>query len=428
MINGWSDILFRTNKVILGNQINEPILLLMKKTLTISFLFLIIFFPFTVKAQTSVAILSESVEYSYGEELVFQIELDSEVSISQITLVLQAPGISSFVGEVSLNSSGQGQFVYDLSQRPLPTFANITYSYHLVLESGESFDTPAYSFTYLDNRYNWQELIEDPFRIYWYEGEITLAQEVLDSATRGMEQVLELLQQPEENQPIVIFIYSSEEELQSTLASVGQTWVGGHADPELGSIVVALPPGVDQSLDIQQLIPHEITHILLYRFMGAEYQYLPAWFNEGIASQMEFFSRPDYDLILEKAEKDRGLIPFAHICVAFPADTDLALLSYAQSDSLLDYIQRNFGIAGIQAMIYSYDQGVSCERGVEVALGTTLEELEKDWKKDVFSRAKYLMYIYILIGILLILLIFLGVFIFSKYKESRIEQEWDNDE
>ena len=125
--------------------------------------------------------------------------------------------------------------------------------------------------------------------------------------------MLELLQQPEENQPIVIFIYSSEEELQSTLASVGQTWVGGHADPGLGSVVVSLPPGVDQSLEIQRLIPHEITHILLYRFMGSEYQYLPAWFSEGIASQMEFFSRPDYDLILEKANGDRALIPFAHI-------------------------------------------------------------------------------------------------------------------
>jgi hypothetical protein len=65
---------------------------------------------------------------------------------------------------------------------------------------------------------------------------------------------------------------------------------------------------------------------------------------------------------------------------------------------------------------------------VEVALGITLEELEKDWKQDVFSRERTLMYIYILIGVLLILLIFLGVFIFSKYKESRIEQEWDKNE
>ncbi len=400
----------------------------MKKTLTFLFLLLIITTPLSVQAEDGVEVLDERVEYTFGGELVFQIELESEMTVSQITLVLQAPGISTFVGEVLFISPGQAQFVYDLEQRPLPAFSTITYSYHLTLDNGESVETPSYSFTYLDNRHNWQELIEEPFIIYWYEGEITLAQEVLDAAVSGLDQVLELLQQPADNQPIVIFIYSSEEELQSTLASIGQTWVGGHADPGLGSIVVSLPPGVDQSLEIQRLIPHEIAHILLYRFMGNEYQYLPAWVSEGIASQMEVFSRPDYDLILEKAEGERGLIPFAHLCIAFPVDSDLALLSYAQSNSLLDYIQREYGVTGIQVMIYAYDQGVSCERGVEVALGTTLEGLEKDWKQDVFSRGRYLTYIFILSGFLLILLIFLGVFVFNKFQGSNIEQDWDDNE
>ncbi len=400
----------------------------MKRTLILLILLLIITTPLSVQAKDGVEVLDERVEYTFGGELIFQIEFESEVPVSEITLVLQAPGIATFVGEVLLASPGQAQFVYDLAQRPLPAFSNITYSYHLTLDNGKSVETPGYFFTYLDNRYNWQELIEEPFNIYWYEGEITLAQEVLDAAESGLEQVLELLQQPAENQPIVIFIYSSEEELQSTLSSVGQTWVGGHADPELGSIVVSLPPGVDQSLEIQRLIPHEITHILLYRFMGNEYQYLPAWFNEGLASQMEAFSHPDYDLILEKAEEERGLIPFAHLCIAFPVDSGLALLSYAQSNSLLDYIQREYGVTGIQEMIYAYDQGVSCERGVEVALGTTLEGLEKDWKLDVFSRGRYLTYILVLSGILLILLIFIGVFIFSKFRDSPIEQEWDDNE
>lgn len=400
----------------------------MKRTLILLILLLIITTPLSVQAEDSVEILDEKVEYTFGGELIFQIEIESEVPVSQITLVLQATGIPSFVGEVLFISPGQAQFVYDLAQRPLPAFSSITYSYHLTLENGESIETPGYSFTYLDNRYNWQELIEEPFNIYWYEGEIILAQEVLDAAVSGLDQVLELLQQPAEYKPIVIFIYSSEEELQSTLASVGQTWVGGHADPALGSIVVSLPPGVDQSLEIQRLIPHEITHILLYRFMGNEYQYLPAWFNEGLASQMEAFSHPDYDLVLEKAEGERGLIPFAHLCTAFPVDSDLALLSYAQSNSLLDYIQREYGVTGIQAMIFAYDQGVSCERGVEVALGITLEELENDWKQDVFSRGRYLMYIFILSGFLLLLLIFLGMFIFSKFQGSEIEQEWDENE
>ena len=175
----------------------------MKRTLILLILFLIITTPLSVQAEDSVEILDERVEYTFGGELIFQIEIESEVPVSQITLVLQAPGIPSFVGEVLFISPGQAQFVYDLAQRPLPVFSNITYSYHLTLENGESVETPGYSFTYLDNRYNWQELIEEPFHIYWYEGEIILAQEVRDAAVSGLEQVLELLQQPAENKPIV---------------------------------------------------------------------------------------------------------------------------------------------------------------------------------------------------------------------------------
>lgn len=393
--------------------------------LILLFLLLICSVPPPVLADGEVEVLSEEMEYTFGEEIVFQIRLQSEIPVSEINLVLQAPGTPGFIGQVLIISPGQAQFVYDLAQRPLPAFSSITYSYLIILENGDQVETPTYSFTYLDNRFNWQELIEEPFMIYWYEGEITLAQGVLDAANNGYDRVLELLQQPASDQPIDILVYSSDEELQSTLTSIGQTWVGGHADPELGSVVVSLPPGVDQSLEIQRLIPHEITHILLYRFMGDEYKYLPAWFKEGIASRMEFYSHPDYPLILERAYGERGLIPFSHLCLAFPADPDLALLSYAQADSLLDYIQREYGVTGIQAMIYAYDQGVSCERGVEISLGTTLEELENEWKRDVFSRGKYLMYIYILSGVLFILLVLLGIFIISKYQGNQLEQEWD---
>ena len=384
--------------------------------------------PPSALADGGVEVLDEEVEYTFGGEILFQVQLQSEVPVSQINLVLQAPGIPAFVGQAVMTSPETAQFVYDLTQRPLPAFSIISYNYHLTLETGEVVETPGYSFTYLDNRYNWQELIEEPFNIYWYEGEITLAHEVLDAAGKGLDQVLELLQQPKDNQPIKIFIYNSEEELQSTLASVGQTWVSGHADPKLGSIVVSLPPGVNQSLEIQRLIPHEISHVQLSRFMGAEYEYLPAWVSEGISSQMEFYSHPGYPLALEKAEGENGLIPFAHLCFAFPPDPDLALLAYAQSASILDYIQREYGVTGIQALIHGYDQGVSCERGVEVALGLSLESLEKEWKRDVLSGGKYLIYIYILSGLLLILLIFLGIFIFSKLRKNPTETGWEKDE
>ena len=383
---------------------------------------------YSAQAQSGVEVLDQDVQFTFAEEINFKLDLSSDTEVTGINLVLQVPGYPSFVGEVLPSPSGQARFVYDLTQRPLPAFSKITYSYHITLGTGEVVETPEYSFTYLDNRYHWQELIQDPFRIYWYEGELNLAQEILDAAVQGQEQVLNLLQQPKDDQQISIFVYNSENELQSSLASVGQSWVGGHADPVLGSVVVSLPPGVDQSLEIQRLIPHEITHISLYRYMGTEYEYLPAWFKEGLASTMEVYSLPEYALTLERAAKEGGFIPMAHLCVAFPTDPELALLSYAQSESFLDYIQQEYGTQGLQAMILAYDQGVSCERGVEVGLGTSFDSLEKEWKRDTFSKDIYLTYIYILGGVLLILIISLGVFVYNKVKDVPVEAELESDE
>jgi len=345
-----------------------------------------------------------------------------------VTLFIQVSGVPTFVGAVSFTDEGKGYFTYDLSQRPLPAFANVNYSYQFVLSDGGMVDSPTYSFTYLDNRFNWQELIEEPFHIFWYEGEIILAQDVLDAADEGQEKILELLQQPPDSQPITIFIYGSEEDLQSSLNSIGQGWVGGHADPARGSVVVALPPAVDQPLEIQRLIPHELTHIYLYRFMGVEYEYLPAWFNEGLASRMEAYSLPEYDLILERASSGNDLIPIAHICQAFPVDPDLALLSYAQADSLVDYLSRQYGLPALQSLIYAYDKGLSCERGVETALGMTLTDLDKEWHMATFGRGRALSLIYFLIVVLLVLVVGLAVFIFSRMRDNPVREDWGDDD
>jgi hypothetical protein len=401
---------------------------ILKLAVLLLILVLVIPIPSSVSAQDEITVLEESVEFIFGERINFQLSYESEVPVESIALVIQAPGLPSFVGEVSQSTEGEGIFVYLLSDRPLPAFSSISYSYQFTLSSGVLVASPTYHFTYLDNRFNWQELIGEPFRIYWYEGEIMLAQDVLDAALVGQTKTLDLLQQPPGLEPIVIFIYSSEEDLETTLSFIGQNWASGYADPARGSIVVALPSAIDQPLEIQRLVPHEIAHILLYRFMGTEFDYLPAWLNEGITSQMEIYSLPEYELVLDRAYEDRELIPMTHLCEAFPQDEDLALLAYAQSDALVEYIQDKYGLTGLQSMIFAYDQGVSCERGVEMSLGITLRELEQDWLLDRYNRVTLIVLIYFLAAVLLALVIGLGTFIYLKSRKEPDQEEWDENE
>ena len=111
----------------------------------------------------------------------------------------------------------------------------------------------------------------------------------------------------------------------------------------------------------------------------------------------------------------------------FPADGELALLAYAQSDAFVDYIQAQYGVSGLQSLIYAYDQGVSCERGVEMALGLSLETLERNWLRDTFSRGTFLTMIYVLGALLFVLVAALGWFIYSRVQEKDLD-DWDEDE
>ncbi len=372
----------------------------------------------SVRAAGPVEILKEEISYTFGDELVFDLTVDRVENLERVDLILQTPGLPGFSGSMSISPSGNLFFSYDLEQRPLPAFSPVTYSYRFVAKDGTETTTEPKSFTYLDNRYNWQKLQEDPFIIYWYEGDLPFAREVLDAAQAGTTEVLNLLQQPESTEPVQVFVYSSQDALQTTLISTNQSWVAGHAAPELGSAVVSLPPGVDQSLEIQRQVPHEIAHIMIYRYMGAEYQYLPSWFSEGIASLMENYNRPEYNVILEKAVRERALIPLSQLCNVFPTDPDLVQLSYAESYSILSYIRQEYGVAGVQALIAAYDQGVGCDRGVEIALGKSLTQLERKWKQETFYRVRNLL---IIGGLSVILLLLVAGIAWIVIRKSRKE-------
>ena len=78
------------------------------------------------------------------------------------------------------------------------------------------------------------------------------------------------------SQPVEVFIYSSSDDLRGTLTLGGEDWIAGHADPALGVAAVVIAPGAEQGIDMEQRIPHELMHVMLYRRVGAGYEHLPA--------------------------------------------------------------------------------------------------------------------------------------------------------
>jgi hypothetical protein len=166
----------------------------------------------------------------------------------------------------------------------------------------------------------------------------------------------------------------------------GESWVAGHADPALGVIKVVIEPGVEQGILMEQRIPHELMHVMLYRRVGAGYHNIPAWLREGMATLAETYPNPDFERVLSDAVTADTLIPLKDLCTSFPPAAGQAFLAYAESRSFTNYLRDTYGSSGLLRLAAFYADDVDCERGAERAFGVSLSKLELDWRESVFGQ------------------------------------------
>ena len=330
-------------------------------------------------------IMDASVSYTFGGTATFQARILSETAVRVAYLSIRAQGDpDTLVETVSPDSQGNIIYKYDLSARPLRAFARVDYWFKANSQDGTQISSPVFSFNYEDNRFVWKKLDMKPFSVHWYEGDEAFAQGVLDVAQQGLQHIQSILPLQTPSQ-VDIYVYANPNEMQETLLLAGQNWTAGHADPDLGLMVAALPVGPDQLLVTEERIPHELMHILLYQSNPGAYDTLPTWFNEGLASISELVPNPDYQVLLETAAKKGTLIPMASLCRGFPVDISGAQVSYAESTAFTRYLYRQYGSSALQTLINSYANGLDCSRGVEVSLKIPLAQVDNNWRATIFG-------------------------------------------
>ena len=350
-------------------------------------------FPEVVFAQ--VRIIDASVEYTFGERITFHAEVNSDSPVESAIIFFQADGDThTSVDLATLNPVGdetyQLIYVHNLADYAIRPFSYVSYRWEITPKQGEIYQSPSYRFFYEDNRFDWKTLDEKPFRVHWYQGNLQFAQSILDVAQRGLTSIQGILSLPE---PVSldIYVYPDSQTMQTSLSEGSENWVAGHADPDLGVVLVTLPEGPEQRLLMEQRIPHELMHVMLYQATDPGYANLPVWLNEGLASMAELHPNPDYRILLESAVRKDSLLPILSLCKTFPRDVSNALLSYAEAASFTRYLHGIYGITGLWDLVIAYANGLDCDPGAEKALGKSLTQLERSWQRDELSQNVTLM-------------------------------------
>jgi hypothetical protein len=160
-------------------------------------------------------------------------------------------------------------------------------------------------------------------------------------------------------------------------------WIGGGASPELGIIHAAIAPGQSSPSEIRRIIPHEMSHMIVYQASLNPYNHPPLWLDEGLAVHNQETPDVRFRPLVKNAVDTGTLIPLRALDSPFPLSADQALLSYAESESVVNYIITAYGSKTIGALVAAFNDELSYNQIVQRVLNKSIDDLDKEWKASL---------------------------------------------
>jgi hypothetical protein len=267
----------------------------------------------------------------------------------------------------------------DMQLHYLPPGVDIVYRWRVTLADGSVLETPEKTVFYMDNRYQWGSATSGPVTVYYSKGDDQLGQQALNTTVQSIDHLHQTFNITT-NEPVRVIVYSNSDAFASALPPNSAEWIGGIAEPELHLILTAVEPGSGATSEIHRILSHESVHLVVGQATDNAFNTPPPWLDEGLATYFQEVPDPRFDPALKAAVRNGSLIPIRALNSSFPDDQNQALLSYAESESVVDFIITQKGTDKMAALLAAYKQGVSNDEAVQTGLGITIDQLDKEWK------------------------------------------------
>jgi hypothetical protein len=346
-------------------------------------LFLILLSPVLAQAQGELVILGSSVQSEFPTKLTFDLSAASDVSITDIRLhyIVDRVSFAQVTSEVYIEfaptTTADVSWTWDMRRTGgMPPGSGIEYWWTVKDARGGKIETAPVRVQFDDLRYPWQSLTEGKVTIYWYEGDKSFARETMAAAQQAMARLAEDTGAYLEK-PAKIYIYVNSQDLQGAMI-FPQEWTGGVAFTRYGTIAIGIAP--NNLAWGRRAIAHEIAHLVIHQMTLNPYGDLPTWLDEGLAMYAEGPLEPKLVALLNEAAAENKLISARSLSSPFSAHAEEAVLSYAQSYSLVDFLISSYGPDKMLELLNTFREGSSYDGALSRVYGFDMDGLNTLWR------------------------------------------------
>ncbi len=345
-----------------------------------------------VSAGQPIQVQASTHSLMFGQEVRFHLQVIAPDPIRSIVLAYRTSDNPGTIVETMAFDQGMTvtvDYVHRVKERYIRPFVQVTYWWTIDSMADARLTTEPQTFAYADNRFDWQTLSQSVVTIHWYRGDMQAAQKALDAAMAGLDRARQDIDINATRQPIDVYLYESADDMQAALPTGTPT--GTEALTLYETSVILAASGLQEAnvLDLQRILSHEVTHALVHEATQSDFDSVPLWLSEGLATSVQYTFAPDPDaqLLMKEAARDQALISLDTLCAAFPQSPAPARLAYAESASVIGYIRDRYGRRALRDLVAAYGDGATCEGGVQRVLSLSLDRLQAQWSQSLAPQS-----------------------------------------
>ncbi|NDJ54405.1 MAG: hypothetical protein GYB68_15150 [Chloroflexi bacterium] len=346
-----------------------------------SFLALVLLFGWAIPARAQGVITIESdVNVVYGEQLTFRAFVTTGQAIEQAILIVNVGrrDTQRWTAELIATDSGvEARVVLSPTQLDMPPTAPIRFTWEVVTVGGASTGSSEVFVGYEDGSLDWQEGTSNGVTVVVAAN--LSGQMIQTTVAQSLAVIQDATGEPAEGD-LRLYVYPDLGSLERALALHGREaggWYPGYVDPTVETVLVAASANLSQ---FESDLGYQLTRYTLASHAGTAF---PTWYREGIALWLFAASDPTLNAQVG-ATSWEAWASLEELCAAevdAMAPADRALVA-GQSREVIEYIDEQYGRSQLRALYSAYAAGLTCNAGVELALGIPLAQLDGQWRSS----------------------------------------------